>query len=285
MWKKSVLLVIALFSVGVLVAGDGKEIKGHNGLYMGHSFFWPSVRELEKLIPDSAVKGHKQCLVKAGGTGGSPANLWKNPKTRYAGQRHLNTKKIDLLVMTYYSPKDSSVDHYSQWFDYAIKQNPATTFMVTIPWGKSLYKADQEKLDDLKKRSTQRLYDALIVKLRKRYPKNTILYCPYGLGTYELTKRLKDGKLTGVKYILNLDKQKRNGSKQKKEQLLNDELGHPGELVAKLGALLWFQTLYDYDLSELKTKRIKGLPDIDIKEIAATVSKQIKPLNAAYKKK
>ena len=282
--KRIMILVVALLCVKSLVAEEDKEIKGYNGLYMGHSFFWPSVEKLEKIIPDSTVVGHKQYLVRSGGAGGSPGNLWTNKKKRDAGQRHLDTKNIDLLVMTYHSPENSSAEHYSKWFDYAIAQNPETTFMVAIPWAGHLYKADKERLD-YHKTGGQRLHDALIVKLREKYPENKILFCPYGLGTYELIDQFNEGKLPGVKYLLNMDRKTRGESKVKKEQLLNDELGHPGELVATLGALLWLQSLYDYDLSSLKSGRIENLPDVDLKEIATTVSKKIELFNAVYKGK
>jgi len=261
-----------------------KEIKGFNGLYMGHSFFLPSVRELSMIIPDTVVVGHKQHRVGAGGAGGSPGKLWANKLKRDAGQRHLDTKNIDLLVMTYHSKENSAVEHYSKWFDYAIAQNPETTFMVTIPWAGRLYKADKERLDYLKT-GGQRLHEALIVKLREKYPENKILFCPYGLGTYDLIDQFNEGKLPGVKYLLNMDRKARGESKAKKEQLLNDELGHPGELVAKIGALLWLQTLYNYNLSALKTKRIDGLEGIDLIKIAGAVSKKIELFNTVYKGK
>jgi hypothetical protein len=282
--KRIIYFLIALLCTSPLLADSGKEIKGYTGLYMGHSFFRPCEEQLKKIIPDSGIVGHKQYMVFAGGSGGSPGNLWKNKGRREAGQQILDTKKIDLLVMTYYSPENSSVGDYGKWFDYAIAQNPETTFMVTMPWAAQLYKADQERLSTLKKNSV-RFNDTLILKLRETYPQNRILFCPYSLGTYELIDRFNEGKLPGVKYLLNPDKKTREEAKREKEQLLNDELGHPGELVAKIGALLWFQTLYDYDLSRLKAQRIKGLPDIDLNEIAATVSKEIQPFNAAHKGK
>jgi len=138
---------------------------------------------------------------------------------------------------------------------------------------------------DYLKAGGQRLHDALIVKLREKYAENKILFCPYGLGTYELIDQFNEGKLPGVKYLLNMDRKTRGESKVKKEQLLNDELGHPGELLATLGALLWLQSLYDYDLSSLKSGRIENLPDVDLKEIATTVSKKIELFNAVYKGK
>ena len=282
--KYTIILVVALLCVNPLVAEEDNQIKGYNGLYMGHSFFWPSEGKLEKIIPDTTVVGHKQYLVRSGGAGGSPGNLWTNKKKRDAGQRHLDTKKIDLLVMTYHSPENSSAEHYGKWFDYAIAQNPETTFLVTIAWAGHLYKADKKRLDYLKT-VKQRFYSTLIVELREKYPENKILFCPYGLGTYELIEQFNEGKLPGVKYLLNMDRKARGESKKKKEQLLNDELGHPGELVATLGALLWLQSLYDYDLTSLKTGRIENLPDIDLIEIATTVSKKIELFNAVYRGK
>ena len=56
------------------------------------------------------------------------------------------------------------------------------------------------------------------------------------------------------------------------------------ELVAKLGALLWFQTLYEYDLQTLKPQKVSGLPKINLNEIALAVGKKIQPLNAVYEK-
>ena len=264
-------------------ADNGVENKGFNGLYMGHSFFRPSVEQLEKIVSDSETKNHRQVTVFAGGANGSPGRLWSNQKKRTEAQKHLDTKKIDLVVMTYFSPNDSSVEHYSRWIDYAISQNPKTTFMVTIPWGKQLFKASEKEINVLKRMSVG-FNDTTIKELREKYPNNKILFCPYGLGTYELVERFRDGSLPGVKHILNMNRSERKQPKSEHEQLLRDELGHPSELVAKLGALLWLQTLYDYDLAKLKPQKVNGLPEIDINEIAAVVGKKIQPLNAVYEK-
>ena len=127
------------------------------------------------------------------------------------------------------------------------------------------------------------LFDGLIVPLREKYPRNKILFCPYGLTVYELIKRLQAGNLPGVRHILDPDKGTRGASQQKKEQLLMDELGHGGELVSHLNALIWLQTIYNYDLTASEKKfRVEGLPDIDLNEIAIAVYKKVKPYNAVY---
>ena len=283
MKRTSVFIFAILLINSISLLSAKKEIEGYNGLYMGHSFFWPSVKELKIIMPDTKVSGHQQSTVFSGGASGSPGRLWDNQKKRVAGQKILASKKINLLVMTYYSPENSSVEHYSRWFDYALLKNPQTTLMVTIPWAGQLYKMSKKQRTTLSKLGSQWIYQAVIVKLRIKYPKNKILYCPYGLGTYELIDRFNAGELPGVKHILNLNRQKRSASKKNNEQLLNDELGHPGKLVVSVATLLWLQTLYDCDLSALKDKRIKGLPKIDALSIATEVYKSIKPFNAVYK--
>ena len=258
------------------------EIKGYNGLYMGHSFFQPSVWQLAKMIP-SDIKGHTQYSVFSGGANGSPGGLWTAKKKREQAQKILESKKIDLLVMTYYSPRDSSVEHYSRWFDYAIAQNPAVTFMVALPWDKQPHKVGQSASEMAQKRVVE-FNETLISALREKYSDNRILFCPYALGAYELVDRLRAQKLSGVKHILDPNRKTRAESKRKKQQLFNDELGHSGELVSSLGALLWLQTLYEYDLSKLKKQRVDGLSEIDLNEIAQIVSKKIAPLNEKLKK-
>jgi hypothetical protein len=126
--------------------------------------------------------------------------------------------------------------------------------------------------------------ETLIAALREKYPKNRVFFCPYALGAYELIDRLRDQKLPGVKYILDPNRKTRAESKRKKRQLFNDELGHSGELVSALGALLWLQTLYEYDLSKLEDQRVDGLGKIDLRELAQVVSKRIAPFNAKLNK-
>ena len=260
----------------------GAEIKGYNGLYMGHSFFRPSALLLLQVIRDTNIANHTEYIIKDDGPKGSPGFLWDNENNRQMGLSYLDRGKANLLVMTYFSPANSSIEHYRRWFDAAKSRNPEITFMVTIPWRLRPHELDDRALVD-EEEETKALYESLIVPLRKHYPDNRILFCPYGLGVYELMRRLNEGRLPGVKYVLNPNKAARAQSQKNKEQLVNDETGHGGELIEKLGALIWLQTLYGYDLSTLKPQRVKGLPDIDLNEIAAEVYKKIIPYNAVYR--
>ena len=155
--------------------------------------------------------------------------------------------------------------------------------MVALPWDKQPHKVGQSASEMAQKRVVE-FNETLISALREKYPDNRILFCPYALGAYELVDRLRAQKLSGVKHILDPNRKTRAESKRKKQQLFNDELGHSGELVSSLGALLWLQTLYEYDLSKLKKQRVDGLSEIDLSEIAQIVSKKIAPLNEKLKK-
>ncbi|MFK7849811.1 MAG: hypothetical protein AB8D78_02435 [Akkermansiaceae bacterium] len=63
------------------------------------------------------------------------------------------------------------------------------------------------------------------------------------------------------------------------------ETGHGGELVARSSALLWLQTLYDYDFTSMVAQFVKELPEINVGKIAVEVAKRITPYNAAYEDK
>lgn len=261
-----------------------KPLKGLNGLYMGHSFFWPSVTQLKKLVGRTEIHGHQQALVRAGGRGGSPKSLWDSPVKRKQALKILDTKKVDVLVMTYFSPQDSSVEAYSRWIDYASEKNPAVSVMITIPWAPYLHRANDQRLVT-DKAVAQRIFDEVILKLRKKYPDNKIIYCPYGFGVYELIDRLKANKLPGVKYLLNKNRKARAQSRKNKDQLLNDELGHAGELVTNVSAMIWLKTLYGCELEALKDKTVAGLPRIDCAEIAEVACQEIKRFNQVYQTK
>ena len=263
---------------------EGKTIEGLNGLYMGHSFFRPAAEDLLKVIPDTNVIEHTGYLVIQGGQGGSPHFLWNNPDNRKKGQEYLDAGKVDLLAMTCFSSEDSSLEHFAKWFDYAASKNPEITFMVTLPWSTRPHMAESEFLAGAEKRAAL-MHDKLIKPLREKYPKNKVLFCPYGLGVYELMARLEKGQLPGVKHVLNPDKEARQESKRSKDQLVNDETGHGGDLVTRLNALVWLQTLYACDVSKMKPQTVEGLPDIPLNEIAVLVGKKIEPYNAIYKGK
>lgn len=258
-------------------ASEGDELKGKYALYMGHSFFKPAALGLLDVIPDTNIVNHTGCFVFAGGQNGSPKILWGNSKSKAAGQKFLQSGKIELLVMTCFADPGgsideySSVEHYSQWFDEALSQNPKMDFMIALPWEKSLAKATEKDLKE-KEENVTLFFEHIVQSLRKKYPEKRIIFCPYGFGVYELLKRFHRGKLPGIKHMVK-KKSKVN------DQIFVDHMGHGGQLISHLSTLIWLQTIYNYDISGLKEQRVEGLPDIDLNEIAAKAYTKVIPFN------
>ena len=134
--------------------------------------------------------------------------------------------------MTYYSQENSSVEGItvSGWITLYPKI-PTSLLWWHCHGGGTFAGATKEELAEAESRY-EKHYDNLIVPLRKKYPNNKIIYCPYGLGVYELTDRLNQGNLPGIKHILSPDR-----NKNAKDQILRDPLGHGTDLVTVLNSL------------------------------------------------
>jgi hypothetical protein len=125
-------------------------------------------------------------------------------------------------------------------------------------------------------------FEQVIEPLCAAYPKNQVVFCPYGLGVNELVRRLLQDDLPGVQYVMHPDPGARAASKRSGEQLVNDQIGHGGELVIRLSALIMLAVIYDYDLSLLRPQKIQKLPEIDLVAIAEKIVQRIRPYNELY---
>lgn len=256
-------------------------VDGLNGLYMGHSFFNPVAQELVNRIPDSTIVDHRAYIVAAGGINGSPKYLWDAAAKREQGLQHLAAGGVDVLALTYHSPETSSLQDYQRWMDAALRKNPDIRLVLGVPWGSYIHDADLAQLSEMDSKMDF-FFEQVIEPLRAAYPKNQVVFCPYGLGVNELVRRLLQADLPGVKYVMHPDPAARAASKRSGEQLVNDQIGHGGELVIRLSALIMLAVIYDYDLSLLSSQKIEKLPEIDLVAIAEKIVQRIQPYNALY---
>ena len=248
---------------------------------MGHSFFNPVARELVNRIPDSTIVDHRAYIVAAGGVNGSPKALWDAPAKRSQGIQHLQAGGVDVLSLTYFSPETSSLQDYKRWMDTALEHNPDIRMVLGLPWGRYVHGANLDDLATMDEK-IDLFFEQVIKPLRAAYPNNQIIFCPYGLGVNELVRRLLQDNLPGVKYVMHPDPAARAASKRSGEQLVNDQIGHGGELVIRLSALIMLAVIYDYDLSLLSSQKMKKLPEIDLVAIAEKIVQRIQPYNALY---
>ena len=256
-------------------------VAGLNGLYMGHSFFNPVAQELVNRIPDSTIVDHRAYIVAAGGIHGSPKYLWDAAAKREQGLQHLQAGGVDVLALTYYSPETSSLQDYKRWMDVAMRQNPDICLVLGLPWGSYIHNAAMDDLAEMDAKMDL-FFEEVIEPLRAAYPNNMVVFCPYGLGVNELVRRLLQEDLPGVKYVMHPDPAARAASKRSGEQLVNDQIGHGGELVIRLSALIMLAVIYDYDLSLLSPQKIEKLPEINLVAIAKKIVQRIRPYNALY---
>ena len=248
-------------------------VQGYRGLFMGHSFFSPSADQLNQRSAEWGIDGHSGHTIFRGDSNGSPLKLWEDSKVLQEATDLLSEGQIELLALTYYSAENSRIEDYQQWFDLALESNPEIKFLITIPWPLGPHRITPGNLEELRT-ATLALFDSLITPLRQRYPNNAVIFCPYGLGAHELIESLFDGELAGVEYLSAAP-----SSNSGNEYLFRDATGHPNELVMTLSTLIWANTLYGVDPTELDPVRVTNLPEVDLNSFAYEVGQIVTPYN------
>jgi|ETNmetMinimDraft_30_1059905.scaffolds.fasta_scaffold63870_1 hypothetical protein len=240
----AVLLSLTISSAYTAEKNAATDAKGHNCLFIGHSFFIPVAPVFKDFAQKAGIDDHSQQTVFSGGASGAPGSLWQNPQKRTRIQGVLNTGEVDLLGMTYYNRSNSSLDDYRQWIDYALKQNPKTQFFIGLAWGRIVNK--ERKRRDLKEYTAsghayhEATYRSIVLELRESYPDNRIMCCYYGMASGELRKRFEAGELAKTKQLVG-----------QAFSVYRDGMGHAGEILKSVSALVWLYTIYDIEPSEV----------------------------------
>ena len=265
------LTITLLFTL--VAFSTAAAVQGYRGLFMGHSFFSPSADQLNQRSAEWGIDGHSGHTIFRGDSNGSPLKLWEDSKVLQEATDLLSEGQIELLALTYYSAENSRIEDYQQWFDLALESNPEIKFLITIPWPLGPHRITPGNLEELRT-ATLALFDSLITPLRQRYPNNAVIFCPYGLGAHELIESLFDGELAGVEYLSAAP-----SSNSGDEYLFRDATGHPNELVITLSTLIWANTLYGVDPTELDPIRVTNLPEVDLNSFAYEVGQIVTPYN------
>ena len=100
-------------------------------LFIGHSFFVPIANEMDRLVADASVQGHRQQTVFSGGSSGNPSALWNDAAKRGELMYKLDGGDIDFFGM---AMEAETTEFYEKWIDYALAQNADTAIMLGVPW-------------------------------------------------------------------------------------------------------------------------------------------------------
>jgi len=208
-------------------------------LFIGHSFFKPFAENMDSAISIAGLEPRSQHVVFSGGASGAPQALWENEEKKAEIQEHLDTGEIGLFVMTY-EPTYPSTEGYISWIDYALSNNPNTSFVLALPWGD--FPAEYSSIEEYSSTwqgGHDTMWDELIQTLQSTYPDNDFSCIPYGQSAAELGTLYFTDSLSDVSSLI--------GNEQ--ESIFKDQKGHAGDILVDLGTLIWAATLYDIEPS------------------------------------
>ncbi|MEM0997599.1 MAG: T9SS type A sorting domain-containing protein [Bacteroidota bacterium] len=224
------------------VACDITSTSGYRCLFMGHSFFIPVAENMAGHAIQAGFNTHEQLEYFRGGNNGSPEKLWISPVWRPEIQGILDTAGIELLGMTFHGDFPSATG-YLNWADYAIQQNPSTRFFVGMPWMR--YPGTTTTADMLADYTFkhEQIVHGIIDTLRATFPNNEFYCIPYGAGAIELKDRFEQQALPDITALIGAPA----------TSVYRDSLGHAGEIVKRLGELIFLRAMYGVDLQNYST--------------------------------
>ena len=218
-----------------------KVAQGKRSLFIGHSFFIPVAKVFPQKAKQAGIQSHTQQTVFAGGAGGSPGKLWRNERKKKEILGILDSGKVELLGMTYFSPDNSSLEQYRRWIDYALKKNPKTDFFIGLPWGLNGPNSSLAAFAATSNLGQAVVYQGTVLKLRELYPKNRFYWANYGRVAVELKRNFEKGNLKGIKSMV---------SRSGKDAIFRDKMGHAASKTLEMAALVWLAVLYEVDLAK-----------------------------------
>jgi len=122
--------------------------------------------------------------------------------------------------------------------DQALAINPKMQFLIMVPGPVNI---PVRKVSELKwsgDRYHKVAFEAIVKKMRVRYPSNRILCAYYGRTGSELKTRFEDGDLPGIAELVG------------EKGVFRDEAGNPGPVLNDLNAMITASILYDVDLTQ-----------------------------------
>ena len=122
--------------------------------------------------------------------------------------------------------------------DQALAINPKMQFLILVPGPVNI---PVRKVSELKwsgDRYHKVAHEAIVKKMRVRYPSNRILCAYYGRSGSELKTRFDDGDLPGITELVG------------EKGVFRDEAGNPGPVLDDFNAMLTLSIIYDIDLTQ-----------------------------------
>jgi hypothetical protein len=248
--------------------------QGYSGLYIGHSFFNPIVGPSAVFAEGAGYLDHEYRHVPSGGPDGAPVKYWESTHPHNAEVKSIiDAGGLTLFAMTYYPFNDFEYAHsgYENWVSYTLQKNPGTSFFIALPWDQNPESVTTEEYEVRWENDYHPEVHRHIDRLRSDHPATNFYCIPDGRGAIALRKLFDMDQLPGVD-VLNQE----HGS----VGIYADILGHPGDILVELSALLWLGAVYGVDLSSFDYQTLPAVgfttdfPEINLARIAQRVLNQ-----------
>ena len=122
--------------------------------------------------------------------------------------------------------------------DQALAINPKMQFLILVPGPVNIPVRKVSELRFHGDRYHKVAFEAIVEKMRVRYPSNRILCAYYGRSGSELKTRFDDGDLPGITELVG------------EKGVFRDEAGNPGPVLDDFNAMLTLSIIYDIDLTQ-----------------------------------
>ena len=225
--------------------GDGVGI---NMLYIGHSFGRNFAERLPQIAANVGIGNHRSNIVFSGGASGAPLALWENAAKRRDAQEILDGGDIEVMVMICCSEpwlETGEDPGIVNWMNYALEQNPTTSFGLAMPWidFPENYDTAAEYTDLWTFGYAQ--WRGTVAALRIQFPDVEIFTIPHGQAAGDLMTLFEMGALPDVEQLRGPEN----------TSIFTDPKGHAGKILKDMGGLIWLGSIYGVDVSEYAFER------------------------------
>ncbi|MEM7475877.1 MAG: hypothetical protein AAF483_12870 [Planctomycetota bacterium] len=237
---------------------------GTRCMFIGHSFFIPIARAFDGLAKRGEFAQHDAELIFSPGVGGSPGGLWKDKDRRKQIEAKLSSGTVTLFGMpTASSRSKSPLKDLRNWVELATKYNPKTTFLIGQPWPAGGPRMDAGQYSQVSAKATRTNFQA-VTQLRREFPDNRFIFIDYGRLAADMKSQFLSSNLPEITDSVG------RGS----ESLFRDYfMGHAGQLMTELSAIVWLKTLY------------VSVPDANNRKSLSTEAKSIVEATLSHNRK
>ena len=220
--------------------------KGLNCFFYGHKYFTPLAEAIGPVAKKAGITDHKATTIAA-----RPSDAGPGAGVRRAA---LDAGKFDVLGLTYHQSDKGKLEHYKEWFDYVLTQNPNAQLLIHLPSSFDPARRDLAILNKTGDAIHAKFYATVVVPLRKAYPANKIHFWYSGRVTSELRRRFEAGDLPQVYELIG------------NRGIFSVAGGYPGPFLQDLQGLILYSLIYDVELP----KSMPGLKGkVDLNALAA----------------